>query len=85
MGLFHSNWLLVLLLGMQGAGDNSLAVGASLLADYVVAAPRGHAGSREDGLLARALCRPEGLVRVCRCVWDLAFANVHVRGKQLRS
>lgn len=55
MGLFSSNWLFVALLGLQGAGDNSLAVGASLLADFVVAAPRGYSGSKEDGYLAQLL------------------------------
>jgi MFS family permease len=55
MGLFPSNWLFVTLLALQGAGDNSLAVGASLLADFVVAAPQGYSGSKEDGHFAQLL------------------------------
>jgi hypothetical protein len=55
MGLFPSNRLFVALLGIQGAGDNSLAVGASLLADFVMAAPQGYSGSKEDGYFSQLI------------------------------
>ncbi len=41
--------------GIEGAGDNSLPVGYSLLADYVISSPQGHAGSAEDSCLFRFL------------------------------
>jgi MFS family permease len=55
MGLFPSNRLFVALLGIQGAGDNSLAVGASLQADFVMAAPQGYSGSKEDGYFSQLI------------------------------
>lgn len=40
---------------IQGGGDNSMATGYSLLSDYVVATPKGHAGSHKDTWTSRML------------------------------
>jgi MFS family permease len=54
-GLIPSNFVYILTLGLQGAGDTSQAVGLSLIADCVSGMPRGYFGSSKDNLMCRTL------------------------------
>jgi MFS family permease len=57
IGLIPNNWVFITMMMIQGAGDNSMATGYSLLADYVVSTPKGHSGSTKDGWFTRTFYR----------------------------
>mmetsp|Transcript_15218 Transcript_15218/g.19745 ORF Transcript_15218/g.19745 Transcript_15218/m.19745 type:complete len:490 (-) Transcript_15218:183-1652(-) len=54
-GLIPSNSVYIAMMGLQGAGDTSQAVGLSLLADCIIGTPKGFYGSEKDIWLSRLI------------------------------